>query len=341
MFNVGKSGKNLQSSSPSPQNHPYTNHSRQRSINIKPRFKSSVKFKKIDCRFSDKKQLVDFTVVKELDEETNLYYYGARYLDPRTSRWIAGDPAIWQGDYIPAPGQSPDKLGGMGGLYNTFNFHAYGYAANNPIRYVDPDGREIDEETFRTMSAGRQYVYLKYQVEYGNTLEGEAKGTVASNLRNLRGAMNLNGLFNLSDEATNFMNIELRDFLNLNTDGTMNYRIEDLTRANGWEEMSSVGSMYHQTEAGRDLNAKFVHTDGREVVFDSSQNIVNIYPDKGTFNYINATAANSVGRGGHNLYDIIPFNNLMRAMNITIVTRHHGIHTGATWRGNRDYWSRR
>ncbi|QIK54400.1 hypothetical protein G7051_08625 [Dysgonomonas sp. HDW5B] len=28
---------------------------------------------------------------KELDEETGLYYYGARYYDPRTSVWINND----------------------------------------------------------------------------------------------------------------------------------------------------------------------------------------------------------------------------------------------------------
>jgi len=33
-----------------------------------------------------------------LDQETGLYYYGARYLDPRTSRWLSGDPAI--GEYV-------------------------------------------------------------------------------------------------------------------------------------------------------------------------------------------------------------------------------------------------
>ncbi|WP_038175398.1 RHS repeat domain-containing protein, partial [Treponema pedis] len=27
---------------------------------------------------------------KELDEETGLYYYGARYLDPKYSRWLSG-----------------------------------------------------------------------------------------------------------------------------------------------------------------------------------------------------------------------------------------------------------
>ena len=30
----------------------------------------------------------------ELDTETGLYYYGARYLDPKYSRWLSGDPAI-------------------------------------------------------------------------------------------------------------------------------------------------------------------------------------------------------------------------------------------------------
>jgi len=29
---------------------------------------------------------------KELDEETGLYYYGARYYDPRTSVWLGADP---------------------------------------------------------------------------------------------------------------------------------------------------------------------------------------------------------------------------------------------------------
>ncbi|MEA1910862.1 MAG: RHS repeat-associated core domain-containing protein [Spirochaetota bacterium] len=30
---------------------------------------------------------------KQEDSETGLYYYGARYLNPRISRWISFDPA--------------------------------------------------------------------------------------------------------------------------------------------------------------------------------------------------------------------------------------------------------
>ena len=75
---------------------------------------------------------------KEMDEETGLYYYGARYLDPKYSRWLSGDPAL--GEYIPAAGADTSKLAGMGGVYNTVNLHLYHYAGNNPVKYTDPTG---------------------------------------------------------------------------------------------------------------------------------------------------------------------------------------------------------
>ena len=56
---------------------------------------------------------------KELDEETGLYYYGARYLDPRSSLWISVDP-LAEGKLWVSP---------------------YAYCLNNPVRYTDPDGR--------------------------------------------------------------------------------------------------------------------------------------------------------------------------------------------------------
>jgi RHS repeat-associated protein len=76
---------------------------------------------------------------KERDKETGLYYYGARYLDPRESRWLSVDPAM--GEYVPGPGQEAGKLPGMGDMFNTVNLHVYHYAGNNPVKYVDPDGK--------------------------------------------------------------------------------------------------------------------------------------------------------------------------------------------------------
>ena len=79
---------------------------------------------------------------KEMDEETGLYYYGARYLDPKYSRWLSGDPAL--GEYIPSAGADTSKLAGMGGVYNTVNLHLYHYSGNNPVKYTDPDGRFLE-----------------------------------------------------------------------------------------------------------------------------------------------------------------------------------------------------
>ena len=76
-----------------------------------------------------------------------MYYYGARYLDPKYSRWLSGDPAL--SDYIPkAPIDDEAKkhnenLPGMGGVFNVVNLHLYHYAGNNPVKYTDPTGRDI------------------------------------------------------------------------------------------------------------------------------------------------------------------------------------------------------
>ena len=57
---------------------------------------------------------------KEFDEETGLYYYGARYYDPRLGAWISCDPLE----------------------ENHYEISSYCYTGNNPVRYSDPTGED-------------------------------------------------------------------------------------------------------------------------------------------------------------------------------------------------------
>jgi RHS repeat-associated protein len=77
-----------------------------------------------------RKITADFTG-KPYDNETGFHYFGARYYDSKTSRWISADPAY--GDYL-----NSEK--GMGGIYNPVNSQVYHYAFNNPLKYMDPTG---------------------------------------------------------------------------------------------------------------------------------------------------------------------------------------------------------
>ena len=61
---------------------------------------------------------------KELDEETGLYYYGARYMDPVTSLWYGIDPLT-------------EKYASVSG---------YVYCIGNPIKFIDPDGKKYIKE---------------------------------------------------------------------------------------------------------------------------------------------------------------------------------------------------
>src|SRR3989337_759006 len=61
---------------------------------------------------------------KNLDDESGLYYFGARYYDPETGRFITKDPD-------------------GGDLDNPISQNPYIYANDNPVNLVDPDGEFV------------------------------------------------------------------------------------------------------------------------------------------------------------------------------------------------------
>jgi len=74
---------------------------------------------------------------KELDEETGLYYHGARYYEPTISRWMSADPA---GFTLSSPMGSDGKPKASYSIIEAVNWYAY--VSNNPVIYVDPTGNQ-------------------------------------------------------------------------------------------------------------------------------------------------------------------------------------------------------
>ena len=128
---------------------------------------------------------------KELDEETGLYYFGARYYAPRESIWLSTDPLAEK-----YPNESP-----------------YIYCGNNPIVFFDPDGKD------RIYSASGRFIkdtgkgsairvnigkgsYLLSQLAYNKGGTNRAVSKIIANEASLRGYKGKYGVRNMDSEST-------------------------------------------------------------------------------------------------------------------------------------------
>jgi RHS repeat-associated protein len=110
---------------------------------------------------------------KELDEETGLYYFGARYYDPRTSLWVIADPAL--GEYLPNLADRIDSgnrgtkyepertLPGYGGVYRATNLALFSYSSLRPLVWADPNGMWSFAPEYKDSSQGLQPSILKLE----------------------------------------------------------------------------------------------------------------------------------------------------------------------------------
>jgi len=155
---------------------------------------------------------------KEQDSESDLYYYGARYYDPKTSVWLGVDPLSDQN-----PHESP-----------------FVFCRNNPVLMVDPDGRNADKyyneegtclldtkvgDKVFVIKTSKTYGQIHGTNKYGASINGisttEAANTEQEILNGNLSSVNQNNLIELpaADTRENMLNVVASDD---GTGGNMN-----------------------------------------------------------------------------------------------------------------------
>jgi RHS repeat-associated protein len=90
--------------------------------------------------------------------------YAHRYFDSWCARWTTPDPALRDRD----PQQQIKKYG-----YKLFEESPYGYCSDNPLKYVDPDGKQGQLGIGGPILLARSWKELEYRV-IGTAIEGAA-----------------------------------------------------------------------------------------------------------------------------------------------------------------------
>src|SRR5690625_4005348 len=140
---------------------------------------------------------------KELDSETGLYYYGARYYNPRISNWLSVDPiALWQ------PVQEVEHyIEGQhnGGYFNPKNMSVYGYTYQNPLRYIDPNGKQVEwNKVWNNVKSGFRNIYTdhyKYSKNGNSGMPFPSVNQVYLHKNSMKTGVNYNLPTNKLDEA--------------------------------------------------------------------------------------------------------------------------------------------
>ena len=123
---------------------------------------------------------------KELDTETGLYYYGARYYDPKVSIFLNVDPLAEK------------------------THDPYGYVWNNPMKFLDPDGKAPADIIIKGNKSKEAFDQLqsstKLKLKMNNTgkVTAEGKARTDADKKLLEAITDTNVIVQINATSSNF-----------------------------------------------------------------------------------------------------------------------------------------
>ncbi len=167
---------------------------------------------------------------KDLDEDTGLYYFNARWYDPGTGRFISEDPA-------------------------RFGSNWYRYAASNPLKYFDPTG--LNEVSWGTsiFDAGDYHTDTPENENYGNveetTTEVASYEEITEQINHV--STGISAQESITQQSEKLVKLSQQDTSGMTLDEFLAYQqeLEDLAREllQGIQDYEAAGYMSEATES--------------------------------------------------------------------------------------------
>ena len=175
---------------------------------------------------------------------------------------MSTDPAV--GEYV-----SKDYAGNSGGIYNSVNFNLYHYANNNPVKYIDPDGKDTASAVIAAMAIDfavpepSDVLIVQKAIIYGVAIAG----ALAFDYIQRKKAEKI--LAEVENTQKNNSTSEAADKARENSEGNVKYPGNDPAKApEGTEWRGKPGSQpgdkdgnYHNPDTGESYRPDLDHTD--------------------------------------------------------------------------------
>jgi hypothetical protein len=159
----------------------------------------------------------------------------------------------------------------MGGVFNYVNLHVYHYAGNNPVKYTDPDGRDL-----------KSWLYF-----FGRSSKGKNPSTILNDMFPSSNPGMVAEFYSKADQSGNPFTFE-----------------ESLKQ--GFSAVHPDEAVFHRQGEGNEYNIKMMHKDGREAVYNKDGKLVMDPLNLGTQNEGDFSDGAS-GTRKHVTSDVLPY----------------------------------